>query len=133
MGQFYTEIPSFLIPWIKQQKMFWVATAPLSETGHVNVSPKGFNGTFHIVDQNKVWYEDMSGSGMTTFSCANLYIRAHLIGSLGAETVAHLRENKRITVMFNAFEGPPRIVRLFGTGIFQATRNLQIFSSLKIQ
>ncbi|KJA22563.1 hypothetical protein HYPSUDRAFT_67026 [Hypholoma sublateritium FD-334 SS-4] len=96
MGQFYTEIPTFLIPWIKEQKMFWVATAPLSETGHVNVSPKGFNGTFHIVDQTRVWYEDMSGSG--------------------AETVAHLRENERITIMFNAFEGPPRIVRLFGKG-----------------
>ena len=133
MGREYDGIDESRREWIAAQSMFFVGTAPLAGDGHVNVSPKGFNGTFHIVDQNKVWYEDMSGSGMTTFSCANLYIRAHLIGSLGAETVAHLRENKRITVMFNAFEGPPRIVRLFGTGIFQATRNLQIFSSLKIQ
>ncbi|KAF9479205.1 hypothetical protein BDN70DRAFT_703892 [Pholiota conissans] len=96
MGQFYTEIPAFLIPWIQQQKMFWVSTAPLSESGHVNVSPKGFDNTFHIVNENQVWYEDMSGSGV--------------------ESISHLRENGRITVLFCAFEGPPRIVRLFGTG-----------------
>jgi len=63
MGKFYDEIPSFLVPWIKQQKMFFVASAALSEKGHVNVSPKGFEGTFHIVDSKTVWYEDMSGSG----------------------------------------------------------------------
>ncbi|KDR67992.1 hypothetical protein GALMADRAFT_1355348 [Galerina marginata CBS 339.88] len=96
MGKFFTEIPNFLVPWIKQQKMFWVATAPLSESGHVNVSPKGYEGTFHIVDENTVWYEDMSGSGV--------------------ETIAHIRENGRMTIMFNAFEGPPQIVRLFGYG-----------------
>ncbi|KAF8965391.1 hypothetical protein BDZ97DRAFT_780378 [Flammula alnicola] len=96
MGKFYTEIPSFLFPWIQQQKMFWVATAPLSSDGHVNVSPKGFEGTFNIVNEKKVWYEDMSGSGV--------------------ETISHVRENGRMTIMFCAFEGPPRIVRLFGTG-----------------
>lgn len=69
MGKFFDEIPQHIIPWIKKQKMFWVATAPLSENGHVNVSPKGFEGTFHIVDRSKVWYEDMSGSGMFSFMC----------------------------------------------------------------
>jgi hypothetical protein len=68
MGKFFDEIPQHVIPWIKKQKMFWVATAPLSEHGHVNVSPKGFEGTFHIVDSNKVWYEDMSGSGVSSLS-----------------------------------------------------------------
>lgn len=97
MVQFCDEIPAFVIPWIQQQKMFWVATAPLSQSGHVNLSPKGFEGTFHIMDQKTVWYEDMSGSGI--------------------ETVSHVRENGRLTIMFCAFEGPPRIVRLFGTGI----------------
>jgi hypothetical protein len=63
MGQFYDEIPAFFIPWIQQQKMFWVATAPLNQSGHVNLSPKGFEGTFNIMDQRTVWYEDMSGSG----------------------------------------------------------------------
>jgi len=96
MGQFFDEIPSFLIPWIQKQEVFWVATAPLSAQGHVNLSSKGLKGTFHVVDSHRVWYEDMTGSGV--------------------ETIAHLRENGRITVLFNAFEGPPRIARIFGTG-----------------
>ncbi|KIK58718.1 hypothetical protein GYMLUDRAFT_45051 [Collybiopsis luxurians FD-317 M1] len=78
--------------------MFWTATAPLSGQGHVNLSPKCTRGMFHIVNQRRVWYEDMSGSGV--------------------ETISHLKEpgNGRITILFHAFEGPPRIVRLFGTG-----------------
>ncbi|KAF8184808.1 hypothetical protein BJ912DRAFT_974135 [Pholiota molesta] len=88
-GPILHRIPAFIIPWIQQQKMFW-------STGHVNLSPKGFDNTFHIVDEKQVWYEDMTGSG--------------------AETIAHLRENGRITILFCAFDGPPRIVRLFGTG-----------------
>jgi len=76
--------------------MFWVATAPLSSSGHVNLSPKGYEGTFHIIDQKTVWYEDLTGSGV--------------------ETIAHLRENGRMTIMLSAFKGPPRIVRLFGIG-----------------
>ncbi|KAF9004551.1 hypothetical protein BDQ17DRAFT_1354206 [Cyathus striatus] len=96
MGQFFEEIPSSQISWIKQQKVFWVATAPLAEDGHVNVSPKGYDQTFHIVDSQRVWYEDLSGSG--------------------TETIAHLRENRRITILFVAFEGPPKLVRLFGKG-----------------
>ncbi|KAF8184807.1 hypothetical protein BJ912DRAFT_974134, partial [Pholiota molesta] len=62
----------------------------------VSSAPLRFEKTFHIVDEKQVWYEDMSGSG--------------------AETIAHLRENGRITLLFCGFEGPPRIVRLFGTG-----------------
>ena len=52
-----------MIPWIEQQKLFFVATAPLAPNGHVNVSPKGVEGTFHIVDDKTVWYEDLTGSG----------------------------------------------------------------------
>ncbi|TFK34639.1 hypothetical protein BDQ12DRAFT_360097 [Crucibulum laeve] len=96
MGQFFDTIPEFLFPWIKQQKIFWIATAPLSEDGNVNVSPKGYDRTFHIVNEKQVWYEDLTGSGV--------------------ETISHLKENGRITVMFSAFEGPPRICRLFGKG-----------------
>ncbi|KAF5367717.1 hypothetical protein D9758_009836 [Tetrapyrgos nigripes] len=88
MGQFFDEIPSSFIQWIQEQHLFWVATAPLSESGHVNLSPKGLDGTFNVLDESTVWYEDMTGS---------------------VETVSHLRENGRITVMFCAFEGPPRI------------------------
>ncbi|VDB85091.1 unnamed protein product [Peniophora sp. CBMAI 1063] len=96
MGTFHDYIPERLIEWAATQKCFWVATAPLDGEGHVNVSPKGVEGTFHIVDKNRVWYEDLTGSG--------------------AETISHLRENGRITILFQAFEGGPRILRLFGRG-----------------
>ncbi|KAJ3575480.1 hypothetical protein NP233_g1067 [Leucocoprinus birnbaumii] len=78
--------------------MFWVASAPLSGTGRVNVSPKVNEGTFHIIDENRVWYEDLTGSGV--------------------ETISHLREpdNGRISILFHAFEGSPAIVRIYGTG-----------------
>ncbi|MFL6160742.1 MAG: pyridoxamine 5'-phosphate oxidase family protein [Jatrophihabitantaceae bacterium] len=76
--------------------MFLVATAPLAGDGHVNVSPKGMAGTFAVLDQYRVGYLDYFGSG--------------------AETIAHLRENGRITLMFTAFAGRPSIVRLYGRG-----------------
>lgn len=66
MGKTFDTIPAFVVPWIQKQHMFWVATAALSETGHVNLSPKGFAGTFHIVDEKTVWYEDMTGSGVSS-------------------------------------------------------------------
>jgi len=96
MGKFFESIPPNIIPWIEQQHVFWVATAPLTAEGHVNVSPKGVAGTFHVVDNKTCWYEDLTGSGI--------------------ETVSHIRENGRITILFNAFVGPPRILRLFGKG-----------------
>ncbi|KAF7303630.1 Pyridoxamine phosphate oxidase [Mycena indigotica] len=96
MVQYFDEIPPSLAKWIDKQQVFWVATAPLSGDGHVNVSPKGGDGMFHIVNERQVWYEDLTGSGV--------------------ETISHLRENGRITVLFNAFEGPPRIARLYGRG-----------------
>jgi len=76
--------------------VFFVGTAPLSGDGHVNVSPKGMAGTFAVLGPHRVGYLDYFGSG--------------------AETVAHLRENGRIVIMFCAFEGPPKIVRLHGRG-----------------
>ncbi|KAJ1966361.1 hypothetical protein GGI12_000141 [Dipsacomyces acuminosporus] len=81
--------------WIRKQKMFFVATAPLKAGGHVNASPKGYD-CFRILDDNRVIFLDGRGS-----LC---------------EMIAHLRENKRITVMFCAFEGAPKIMRLYGTG-----------------
>ena len=97
MGVFYETIPSTLQTWILEQKVLWVASAPLSASGHVNVSPKG-GQYFGIVDSKTFWYLDLTGSGI--------------------ETLSHLHEpgNGRITVMFNAFEGAPRIVRLWGHG-----------------
>ncbi|CAE6481322.1 unnamed protein product [Rhizoctonia solani] len=96
MGKFFDVIPDNLIPWIQEQRCFWVATAPLSANGHINISPKGVLGTFKIIDNKTFFWQDLTGSGV--------------------ETASHLRENQRITVLFNAFDGPPRIVRLFGTG-----------------
>src|SRR5256885_16795027 len=81
---------------LERQPMFFVATAPLGADGHVNVSPKGLDGTFAVLDRDRVAYLDLTGSGI--------------------ETVAHVRENGRVTLMFCAFDGPPRIVRLFGHG-----------------
>src|SRR4029450_132132 len=80
---------------IERQHIFFVATAPLEDSGHVNVSPKGLD-TFAILNPHPVAYQDFSGSG--------------------AETIAHLKQNGRITIMFCAFEGPPSILRLYGQG-----------------
>ena len=90
------EIDAGLREWIAAQTMFFVGTAPLSGDGHVNVSPKGPIGSLAVLGPHRVAYLDFFGSG--------------------AETVAHLRENGRIVVMLCAFAGPPRIVRLHGTG-----------------
>jgi hypothetical protein len=92
----FESIDGRLREFIERQHVFFVATAPLAAEGHVNVSPKGLDGTFAVLGPHRVGYLDLTGSG--------------------AETVAHLRENGRITVMFCAFDGPPRIVRLHGTG-----------------
>jgi hypothetical protein len=101
------------IAWIVAQKLFWVATSPLSPDGHVNVSPKGVAGTFHVLNERTVWYEDLTGSG--TYIHSTPYIKTSRQFS-GVETISHLRENGRITIMFSAFDGAPRIVRLFGKG-----------------
>jgi hypothetical protein len=96
MARTYEQIDDTMREWIARQPMFFVASAPLAEDGHVNVSPKGPAGTLRVLGPNRVAYLDLVGSG--------------------AETIAHLRENGRIVVMFCAFEGPPRIVRLHGSG-----------------
>jgi hypothetical protein len=67
----HPHLPSHTIPWIKAQRMFWVATAPSSSSGRVNISPKMNEGTFHIIDEKRVWYEDLTGSGSSChFFCA---------------------------------------------------------------
>jgi hypothetical protein len=96
MARVYDEITESLRGWIYRQSLFFVASAPLAADGHVNVSPKGPIGSLRVLDPHRVAYLDVSGSG--------------------AETIAHLRENGRITIMLCAFEGPPRIVRLHGRG-----------------
>jgi hypothetical protein len=95
MAKAFDALDEPLTAWIAQQHVFFVATAP-DQGGHVNVSPKGHD-TFRVLGSTRVGYLDLTGSG--------------------AETIAHTRQNGRITIMFCAFEGPPRILRLFGTGV----------------
>jgi hypothetical protein len=97
MGQFFETIPASLMPWIMAQKMLFVGSAPLSPDGHVNISPKG-GPYFGIIDERTFWFMDLTGSGV--------------------ETTAHMYEegNGRIVVMFVAFEGSPRILRIWGKG-----------------
>ncbi|KAF8760798.1 Vacuolar protein sorting-associated protein 35 [Rhizoctonia solani] len=77
MGKFYDTIPSDLVSWIQEQRCFWVATAPLSAKGHVNVSPKGVVGTFKIIDNKTFFYQDLTGSGppriCRLFGTGNVY------------------------------------------------------------
>jgi predicted pyridoxine 5'-phosphate oxidase superfamily flavin-nucleotide-binding protein len=94
MGKVYPSIDGRLREFLLAQPVFFVATAPAE--GHVNVSPKGMRGTFAVLDGRRVAYLDYTGSGV--------------------ETIAHLRDNGRITLMFCAFDGPPKIVRLHGCG-----------------
>ena len=95
MGKVIDGITPELRRWIEKQKMFFVATAPLSADGHINCSPKGLD-SFRVLNDQTVVYQDLNGSGI--------------------EIIAHLRENKRIVIMFCALNGPPKIVRLHGTG-----------------
>jgi len=95
MGKVYEEIDDRLASFIRSQHVFFVGTAPTESEGHINVSPKGLD-TFRILDAKTVAYLDLTGSGI--------------------ETVAHLRDNGRITILFCAFDGAPKIVRLYGRG-----------------
>src|SRR3954464_7006923 len=96
MGRTYEHIDEQLQGWIARQSVFFVGTAPVGDSGHINVSPKGPIGSLRVLDEHTGAYLDIVGSG--------------------AETIAHLRENGRIVVMFCAFDGPPRILRLHGRG-----------------
>lgn len=95
MGKVFAELDDDLRGFIAAQKVFFVASAPLSADGHVNLSPKGLD-TFRVLGPTTAAYLDLTGSGV--------------------ETIAHLRENGRLTVMFCAFDGRPRILRLYGRG-----------------
>ncbi|MEO7837235.1 MAG: pyridoxamine 5'-phosphate oxidase family protein [Acidimicrobiales bacterium] len=96
MGRTYEAMDDRMERFFERQHVFFVGTAPSDVDGHVNVSPKGLGGTFTVLDPHTVAYLDLPGSGV--------------------ETIAHLRDNGRIVVMFCTFEGPPRIVRLHGHG-----------------
>lgn len=95
MGKVFEGLDEGLRAFIAEQHMFFVGTAPSGSEGLINVSPKGLD-TFVVLDERTVAWLDLTGSG--------------------AETIAHLRDNGRICVMFCAFQGRPRILRLYGRG-----------------
>lgn len=96
MGKLYERIDGRVRTFIEEQPVFFTATAPRADDGHVNVSPKGRSGSLVVLDESTLAYLDFGGSG--------------------AETIAHLRENGRITLMWCAFDGPPKILRVHGRG-----------------
>jgi len=95
MAKLYDQITGQLAAFIQAQPLFFVASAPLTAEGHVNLSPKGLD-CLRLLSPRRVAYLDLTGSGN--------------------ETSAHLSENGRITLMFCAFSGPPKILRLYGRG-----------------
>ncbi|MFE4107816.1 pyridoxamine 5'-phosphate oxidase family protein [Almyronema epifaneia] len=95
MAKLFSTITPELQQFIESQHLFFVGTAPLSAEGHVNLSPKGLE-TFRVLTPLQVGYLDLTGSGN--------------------ETSAHLQQNGRITFLFSAFTGSPRILRLYGKG-----------------
>ena len=95
MGRSFESITDQMSAFAETQHLFFVATAPSGDDGHVNLSPKGLD-SFRVLGPHRVAYLDLTGSG--------------------AETIAHLRQNGRITFMFCAFEGKPDIVRFYGRG-----------------
>lgn len=100
MSTVYPELDERLIGFIRSQHVFFVATAPSIDAGsgggHVNMSPKGYRDTFAVLDPLTVAYLDLTGSG--------------------AETIAHVRQNGRITIMFCSFDRTPKILRIYGRG-----------------
>jgi hypothetical protein len=95
MAKVHPQIDADLAAWLAAQPLFFVATAPLSGDGHLNLSPRGLD-CFSVLGPHQVAWVDVAGSGV--------------------ETIAHLRENGRIVLMLCAFTGPPKIVRLHGRG-----------------
>jgi hypothetical protein len=95
VGRSFESLSPALADAVRSAPLLFVATAPLAADGHVNLSPKG-GDTLRVLDERTVAYLDLTGSGI--------------------ETIAHLRENGRITLMVCAFSGPPQIIRLYGRG-----------------
>src|SRR5260370_37850712 len=100
MGKLYAERDERLTEFIVDQPVYFVATAPLASGpgggGHVNVSPKGCRGTFAVLGPRTVAYLALAGSG--------------------AATIAHIRQNGRITIICCSFGARPMIWRLYAPG-----------------
>src|SRR5258708_23202508 len=99
MAERFSSLRPDLAQWWREQPIFFVATAPSGNAGHVNLSPKGYD-SLRVLAPDRVAYLDLTGSGV--------------------ETIAHLRDNGRITLMACAFAGNPRISRIYGHGVVHA-------------
>lgn len=104
MAKIYPELNEELINFIKNQKIFFVATSPnnlkacseQSESNeYVNLSPKGYD-TLSVLNNRTVVYADYPGSGN--------------------ETATHLQQNGKLTIMFMSFDKNPMVLRLYGNG-----------------
>ena len=91
MAEQFPALSEELIQWIEQQPMYFVGTA--AQDGQVNVSPKG-QDSLRVLDANTLLWLNLTGSGN--------------------ETAAHLADVNRMTIMWCAFSGPPRILRVYG-------------------
>lgn len=92
MAKQFDELTDRHMQFIKQQKLFFVGTA--TDASRVNISPKGMD-SLRVLDRNRVIWLNVTGSGN--------------------ETAAHIQHSPRMTIMFCAFEGPPLILRLYGS------------------
>jgi hypothetical protein len=92
MADRYPSLSDTLVTWLQQQHLFFVATA--GRDGRVNVSPKGHD-SLRVLGPDRIVWLNLTGSGN--------------------ETAAHVAENGRMTLMWCAFEGAPRILRVYGT------------------
>lgn len=102
MGRRYEQLSAEHIAFIEQQKMYFVGTA--ADEGSINVSPKGFD-SLRVLSPNRVVWLNITGSGN--------------------ETAAHLAQNERMTIMFCAFDGDPKILRLYGKAVAVHPRDNQ--------
>ena len=92
MGQRFAELSERHVKFIAKQRIFFVGTA--TADSRVNVSPKGMD-SLRVLGKSRVAWLNVTGSGN--------------------ETSAHVQQLPRMTLMFTAFEGPPLILRLYGT------------------
>lgn len=92
MGEKYTALTERHIAFIAKQNMFFVGTA--TADSRINISPKGMD-SLRVLNPNRVLWLNVTGSGN--------------------ESAAHVQSHDRMTIMFCAFEGKPKILRLYGT------------------
>ena len=68
MGKVHDCIDERLRAFIAHQHVFFVATAPTGPDGRVNLSPKGIDGSFAVLDDHTVAWVDLTASGAETIA-----------------------------------------------------------------